>query len=137
MKFFGNWTDCDVTCGGGIQLRYRHCSNGKGAPYLEEDRKECNMQPCPTTTVSPLKTTVPTTTAAPTTTTEAPTTTTEAPTTTTEAPYSTASPTTTEVPTTTTEATTTASPTTTVSPGENIDFVGNSLIIIGTWQIIM
>ena len=37
---------CDHLCNGGITYRYRHCQREGGPPYIEEERKECNKQPC-------------------------------------------------------------------------------------------
>ncbi|KAM4677962.1 LOW QUALITY PROTEIN: SCO-spondin-like [Discoglossus pictus] len=46
------WSDCSVTCGGGIQNRYRFCSDpppsGSGLPCEGPDREEqpCNLELC-------------------------------------------------------------------------------------------
>merc|ERR1712167_307252 len=47
-----NWTDCNVSCGGGKQSRVRHTAvigNDYGAPCLGAKRQTmtCNAQPCP------------------------------------------------------------------------------------------
>ncbi|XP_062598785.1 uncharacterized protein LOC134260184 [Saccostrea cucullata] len=58
---FGSWSDCTVTCGGGVQqsLRTRECKNPEPENGVrecegsEEDKKEktCNSQPCPGTSL--------------------------------------------------------------------------------------
>ena len=61
---FGNWTtftDCNVTCGGGVQSRERFCNNPEpmynGTECLfsdnrsrglnETETRSCNINPCP------------------------------------------------------------------------------------------
>lgn len=50
---WSNWTQCPVTCGGGLAVRVRQCIgpfNG-GAPCngTANDTMVCNTQPCPGT----------------------------------------------------------------------------------------
>ncbi|XP_043543475.1 SCO-spondin-like [Chiloscyllium plagiosum] len=46
------WSDCSISCGGGIQRRFRFCTNpraaGNGLPCLgpEEEINPCNVQQC-------------------------------------------------------------------------------------------
>ncbi|XP_020632435.1 coadhesin-like isoform X1 [Orbicella faveolata] len=48
-----NWSDCPVTCGGGVQERTRTCTNpppafgGKSCPGESEESRQCNEDPCP------------------------------------------------------------------------------------------
>ncbi|XP_078703551.1 SCO-spondin-like [Branchiostoma floridae x Branchiostoma belcheri] len=47
------WSNCTVTCGGGVQYRYRSCDNpppaygGLACTGLGEEAVHCNMQECP------------------------------------------------------------------------------------------
>ncbi|XP_022779250.1 collagen alpha-1(I) chain-like [Stylophora pistillata] len=47
------WTDCPVTCGGGVQERSRTCTNppaqfgGKPCPGESAESRACNEDPCP------------------------------------------------------------------------------------------
>ena len=43
------WSNCDRSCGAGIKIRTRECSDERGPGYCEEDERElalCNTRPC-------------------------------------------------------------------------------------------
>ena len=48
-----DWSDCPVTCGGGVQERSRTCTNppptfgGKECSGESEETRSCNEDPCP------------------------------------------------------------------------------------------
>ena len=50
---FTNWTDCNVTCGGGIKLRTRNCTNpepsngGQKCSGPAKEIRKCNSHLCP------------------------------------------------------------------------------------------
>ncbi|KAL9966591.1 hypothetical protein ACROYT_G024693 [Oculina patagonica] len=52
---WSEWSDCGVTCGGGVQTRFRNCTNpppqydGMGCEVLgpAKEKQECNTSPCP------------------------------------------------------------------------------------------
>jgi len=48
---WNNWTECDVSCGGGKQKRSRNCKNGSpgdsGCLGKAVDTLDCNTQSCP------------------------------------------------------------------------------------------
>ena len=49
---FGNWSECSVTCGGGVKERSRTCTNpppsngGNDCVGDNEETKSCNTEPC-------------------------------------------------------------------------------------------
>ncbi len=48
-----DWSDCPVTCGGGVQNRSRTCTNpppafgGESCPGESDETRSCNEDPCP------------------------------------------------------------------------------------------
>merc|ERR1711881_301626 len=53
---WGNWgslSDCSLTCGGGVQHRYRYCDSpspqygGNNCPGGDSESTSCNVSPCP------------------------------------------------------------------------------------------
>lgn len=48
-----DWSNCPVTCGGGVQERSRTCTNpppafgGESCPGENGESRECNEDPCP------------------------------------------------------------------------------------------
>ncbi|XP_078378137.1 uncharacterized protein LOC144661308 isoform X1 [Oculina patagonica] len=48
-----DWSDCPVTCGGGVQNRSRTCTNpppafgGESCPGESDETRACNEEPCP------------------------------------------------------------------------------------------
>ena len=49
---WSTWSACTVSCGSGVKLRSRTCSNpapkygGKKCPEEENDKSKCTMKPC-------------------------------------------------------------------------------------------
>lgn len=62
---WGSWQQCDQSCGGGKQYRYRLCNSppsvgdGNPCPGSDEEHRECNTQKCVGTDVSFFKTKAP------------------------------------------------------------------------------
>lgn len=50
---YTNYSTCSKTCGGGVQVRLRSCTNpepqfgGKNCTGTYKETKSCNAQPCP------------------------------------------------------------------------------------------
>ena len=50
---WASWSSCNVSCGGGYQMRQRNCSfqdgapKGKSCPGKDSDRRSCNINECP------------------------------------------------------------------------------------------
>ena len=49
------WSNCDRSCGGGVKVRTRECSDERGPGWCEEDERElglCNAHKCLSTDVN-------------------------------------------------------------------------------------
>ena len=50
---WNDWSECPVTCGGGVQNRSRTCTNpppafgGNSCPGESDETRPCNEKPCP------------------------------------------------------------------------------------------
>uniref|UniRef100_A0A8C9YIB5 SCO-spondin n=1 Tax=Sander lucioperca TaxID=283035 RepID=A0A8C9YIB5_SANLU len=56
---WGAWTECSLSCGGGVKLRKRQCDNpspqssGRGCLGVAEQQKDCNIHLCTGNSVGP------------------------------------------------------------------------------------
>ncbi len=48
LDTYGDYGECSLTCGGGVQIRQQLCSHGDTCPGIPgTEERECNTQECP------------------------------------------------------------------------------------------
>ena len=52
-EYVNEWSECNVTCGGGVQIRAQSCVNsdnteaeGQCSGNVKSESKDCNVDPC-------------------------------------------------------------------------------------------